>query len=118
MQQLRSAIKKIRGREGLIKDEYWPSGEGPQDYQEINEEMETVFDKVASFLRPYLYEKHGFDELLEIYESDRLRYDVFSEVGRIRIEESPKLRKEKIKFFEKILQKNMEKRPSSYSTKN
>lgn len=78
----------IRRREGLDDDEYWQIGQGPEDWEELNEQYSQVLDvKFEEALREY-----GLNEVADLYDKDREKYDQCREQGRRRVFEGiPKL---------------------------
>ena len=68
----------IRQREGLKDDEFWPIGQGPDDWEELTEQHSHVLDrKFEEALREY-----GFDDIADLYRVDRKSYDARREQGR------------------------------------
>lgn len=71
-------MRQIEREHGLTHDECWPIGEGPEEYERLNREYETILDtqKIAT------YRELGEDELADLIESDPVRFDEIREVGR------------------------------------
>ena len=73
-----SRMDSIRQREKLNHDEYWPIGQGPEDWEELSHQYEQVLDaKFEETLREY-----GLDDIADLYHSDRKLYDDLREKGR------------------------------------
>lgn len=71
-------IKKVQSDHGLTDDEYWPKGEGPPEYIELNAEYEQQLDlKLVEVFREF-----GADDLAEFFLNDRENFDTHSELGR------------------------------------
>ena len=71
-------LDAIREREGLDDDEFWPIGQGPEDWQELNEEYSRVLGaKFEETLREY-----GLVDMADLYRQDREAYDMRREEGR------------------------------------
>ena len=71
-------IDAIRKREGLDEDEYWPIGQGPEDWEELSEQYSQVLDaKFEETLREY-----GLVDMANLYRQDRKAYDLRREEGR------------------------------------
>ena len=68
---IKAGIDAIREREGLDHDEYWPIGEGPEDWEELEEQYSEVLDrKFEETLGEY-----GLDDIADLYQSDQEAYD-------------------------------------------
>ena len=68
---IKAGIDAIREREGLDDDEYWPIGEGPEDWEELEEQYSEVLDrKFEETLGEY-----GLDDIADLYQSDQEAYD-------------------------------------------
>lgn len=72
------SIKQLQSEHGLTDDEYWPRGEGPPEYVELNAEYERQLDlKLTEVFREF-----GADDLAELFLSDRASFDAHGELGR------------------------------------
>ena len=70
-----SAIKK---REGLGEFEYWPVGQGPEDYEELNKKYDLISDgKFEETLQEF-----GLHDMADLYRNNREVYDAKREKGR------------------------------------
>lgn len=78
----------ISEREGLHEDEYWPIGQGPEDWEELSEQYSQVLDeKFEETLREY-----GLVDMANLYCQDREAYDARREEGRrLVVEDIPEL---------------------------
>ena len=78
----------IRHREGLNDDEFWSIGQGPGDWQELEDQYSQIVDtKFEDALREY-----GLDDIANLYRMDRESYDARREEGRrLAIEDVPEL---------------------------
>jgi len=73
--------KKIRCVErghGLAEDECWSHGEGPREYQELQEEWNRVYDAVFAAT----FEEYGEPELAALYRNENKRFEQQYEKGR------------------------------------
>ncbi|MFD0724751.1 hypothetical protein [Lysobacter brunescens] len=80
-QELESISKKIRDVEksyGLKDDEFWPAGEGPSEYQELNEQWNALEDKLFNESLCAL----GGPEIAEIVKAGNGQYEKLRERGR------------------------------------
>lgn len=69
--EINADIDAIREREGLDDDEYWPIGEGPEDWEELHQEYSGVLDrKFEETLREF-----GLHEVADLYQMDREAFD-------------------------------------------
>ena len=76
--EIKAGIEAIREREGLDDDEYWPIGEGPEDWEELEEQYSEVLDrKFEETLREF-----GLHEIADLYQMDREAFDAQREQGR------------------------------------
>jgi len=85
---IRERIDAIRQREGLDDGEDWRIGQGPEDWDELNEQYSQVLDvKFEEALREY-----GLNDIADLYDKDREKYDACREQGRRFVfEDIPKL---------------------------
>ena len=75
---LGARMDAIRQREGLNDDEYWRIGQGPEDWEELNEQYSQVMDvKFEEALREF-----GLNDIADLYDKDRKKYDACREKGR------------------------------------
>ncbi len=75
---IKAGIEAIREREGLDDDEYWPIGEGPEDWEELEQRYSGVLDrKFEETLREF-----GIHEIADLYQMDREAFDAQREQGR------------------------------------
>lgn len=79
--ELGRQMDEIRKREGVHQDHHWVTG-GPADYQEACQESEQLFDKVHDTIFTTLLARYRLDDVTEMYEKDRDRYDELREEGR------------------------------------
>lgn len=71
-------IKQVQTAHGLTDDEYWPVGEGPPEYVELNDEYKRQLDlKLVEVFREF-----GADDLAESFQSDRENFHAHGELGR------------------------------------
>ena len=76
-------IEAIRHREGLEHDEYWPIGEGPEDYQKLNSQYGRILDaKFEKTLREF-----DLADIADLYATDTEAYDDLRERGRVLVYE-------------------------------
>jgi hypothetical protein len=80
--ELARRMDEIQKREGLQDDEFWPIGEGPDDYQELSDESEELLDKVRDTVFTLLLRRYGLNGIADLYETDRVRFDELRERGR------------------------------------
>ena len=83
-----AGMDAIRQREELNDDEDWPIGQGPEDWEELNEQYSQVLHlKFEEALREF-----GLNDIADLYHEDRKEYDARREQGRRLIFEGiPKL---------------------------
>lgn len=75
---INAQIDEIRLREGLDEDEDWGIGEGPEDWNELNNQYEKILDmKFEETLREF-----GLNDIANLYRDDRETYDARREEGR------------------------------------
>ena len=86
--EIGEAMKAIRRREGLEEDGYWLRGEGPEDYRALEREDEQRDDRIEQTVLPSVMRRYRMDDLAELYERDRLIFEIANEVGK-RMERSP-----------------------------
>ncbi len=78
----------IRQREGLNDDQFWPIGQGPEDWEDLEHQYTEVLEaRFEEALREF-----GFDNIADLYHTDRKSYDARREMGRrLLIEGIPEL---------------------------
>jgi len=86
--KIKSRMDAIRKREELNDDEFWRIGQGPEDWEELNEQYSQVLNvKFEEALREY-----GLSNIADLYHKDRKEYDARREQGRCLVFEGiPKL---------------------------
>ncbi len=72
------SIAQLQSEYGLTKDEYYPRGEGPPKYIELNAEYERQLDKKLI----EVFREFGADDLAEIFLSNKENFYAHSELGR------------------------------------
>ena len=78
LREITSKMRAIEKREGLGEFEYWPIGQGPEDYEELNKEYDLIFDKkFEEALREF-----GLQDMADLYYNNREVYDAKREKGR------------------------------------
>jgi len=71
-------MDRIERREGLQSDEYWRVGEGPPEYEKLNEEYRRVLDaKLIELLHEF-----GLDDLAGLKQNKPDKFDELRERGR------------------------------------
>lgn len=78
LEPISASIKQLQSEHGLADDEYWPTGEGPPEYAELNAAYERQLDsKLVEIFREF-----GADDLAALFLSDRESFDSHTELGR------------------------------------
>lgn len=75
---INQAIDKIREERGLGPDEYWKVGEGPKDYQKLNDQWEAIYNK--HFMETF--REFGLNDLAELIEKKPTEFKRLRERGR------------------------------------
>ena len=71
-------LDAIRQREGLNDDQFWRIGQGPEDWEDLDHQYEEVLEaRFEEALREF-----GFDNIADLYHTDRKSYDALREKGR------------------------------------
>ena len=71
-------IEAVRALHGLEPDEYWPIGKGPEEYEKLSAEYDSISDRLLlSALREF-----GLDVAAELFERDREAFNQRRELGR------------------------------------
>ena len=65
-------------KHGLAEGEYFALDERPEDYQALDDE----YDRASDQMLLELFQRHGEDEIAELYEHDRAEFDRRREAGR------------------------------------
>lgn len=80
--EILSRIETIRKREGLAQGEYWERGNGPADFQELDDEFEEVLGRIRDTVFTFVLRRYRLDAQAELFERDRVEFEVQREVGR------------------------------------
>ena len=86
--ELGQRMDEIQEREGLQDDEFWPVGEGPEDFRQLCNESEELIAKVHDTVFTTMLRRYHLDEIADLYENDRDRFEELWERGRKSIFES------------------------------
>ena len=71
-------MNAIQKREGLDDDEFWPIGEGPEDWEKLSDKYSQVLnEKFEKTLREF-----NLNSMADTYCTNRERYDEIREQGR------------------------------------
>jgi hypothetical protein len=80
--ELSRRMEDIRKSEGLQDDEFWPIGKGREDYQELSKESEELYKKVRDTVFTTVLRRYRLEDIADLYENDRARFDELSERAR------------------------------------
>ena len=83
--ELMRRMEEIERREGLKERDYWSIGEGPPDYQAANAQSDILLDKIDDAVMPCVLRRYRFGAVADLYENNRMEFDVMREVGRLRV---------------------------------
>jgi len=86
--ELGHRMDEIQEREGLQDDQFWPVGEGPEDYQQLCSETEELFARVYDTVFTTMLRRYHLDEIADLYENNREQFEEQWERGRKLIFES------------------------------
>lgn len=76
-------MEVIRVREGLLDPlDYWPLGEGPDDYKALVEESSRECERIADTVMATILRRYRMDDLASLFEQDRRSFELQSEIGR------------------------------------
>jgi hypothetical protein len=82
LDDLNRELRGIEEREGLDDDEFWRLGEGPDDYQALSAESESLFSRVEDTIMGHTLNQYRLGSVAKAYEDNRATYEVMFEVGR------------------------------------
>lgn len=85
--QLSARMEEIRVREGLVGDEYWMTGDGPDDYRQLVDQQEALLDRIHETVFIFFLRRYRLEEYADLYERNRLAFEIQREVGRRLIHE-------------------------------
>ena len=80
--ELMRRMKEIEQREGLKENDYWSIGEGPPEYQAANAQSDVLLEKIDEAVMPCVLRRYRFGAVADMYENNRMEFDVMREVGR------------------------------------
>ena len=76
-------MEAIRVREGLAEDEFWAfKNEGPSDYQELSAEFGRILERVTDTVFIFALRRYHLGEVADLFEADRVLFEIQREVGR------------------------------------
>lgn len=85
---LSEKMQAIEREHGLSKDEYWPKGQGPEEYNRLSDE----FDRTSDAIIAATFDEFGESELGAMYRHDHERFDQLTNDGRKKYFQSRKPR--------------------------
>ena len=74
-------MEKIEQAHGLARDEYWPLGEGPDDYEELNGKYGDILDKKQG----EVFREFGETNIADLWESNKDEFERLFERGRVAV---------------------------------
>ncbi len=78
LRDITSKMRAIEKHEGLGEFEYWPVGQGPEDYEELNKKYDLIsYGKFEETLQEF-----GLHDMADLYRNNRDVYDAKREKGR------------------------------------
>lgn len=81
--ELSSRMDAIRVREGLAEDEFWAfKHEGPSDYQELSAEFGRILERVTDTVFLFALRRYHLGDVADLFEKDRVLFEIQREVGR------------------------------------
>jgi hypothetical protein len=81
--ELSSRMDTIRVREGLAEDEFWAfKHEGPPDYQELSAEFGRILERVTDTVFLFALRRYRLGDVADLFETDRVLFEIQREVGR------------------------------------
>jgi hypothetical protein len=83
--ELGRQMEVIQRREGLGPDECCLIGDGPEDYQQLSNESEELYDKVHDTVFTTVLRRYHLGAVADLYETDRPKFDRLSERARKKI---------------------------------
>jgi len=96
LENINSQMRTIEKLEGLGELEYWPIGEGPEDWNHLSDQYDKISDmKFEETLREF-----GLEDMANLYHVDRKAYEARREQGQVTIfSKTPEL--DKLSFVQK-----------------
>ena len=80
---LASQMDAIRSREGLTAHESWGKAEnGPADYRVLSDVYGRILERIGDTALIYVLRRYRLEEQADLFESDRVSFEVQREVGR------------------------------------
>jgi len=78
LRELEERLEEIRQQHGLEEDEFWSPGEGPPEYDQVQQQLHAAWD--ALYARKL--DEFGEHAMALLLRSDRERYSQLSDAGR------------------------------------
>ena len=82
LKEISDEIDKIQAREGLDEEEYWPRGEGPDDYKKLIAESDVLHENIRSTMLDHILRKYRFSEIAELLTKSPIEAIARREAGR------------------------------------
>jgi hypothetical protein len=70
------ATRRINDRE------FWLRGNGPQDYDQLNDEFSRVLEGVSDTVFLFVMRRYHMDEQADLFEQNRTEFEIQREIGR------------------------------------
>jgi len=80
-------MDRMETEEGLEEGEYWPLGNGPEEYELLRTESEALVDKITDTMIVHVLRRYGLNDEADLFESHRAAFDAKAEAGRKRMTE-------------------------------
>ncbi|PYL74515.1 MAG: hypothetical protein DMF26_10700 [Verrucomicrobia bacterium] len=87
--RLSAEMTAIRRREGLADDEFWMRGEGPPDFEALEAEYGRIIEKIEETVFVFALRRYHLDAEADLYERDRVTFELQREIGRRAVYRSP-----------------------------
>jgi len=80
--ELSQCMAEIQEREGLLEDEVWSSGDGPEDYEQLEEEYSKIAASIEDTIFLHALRRYRMPDLADLYEENRQEFEIQREIGR------------------------------------
>lgn len=78
LKAISAKMREVEIKHGLTDGQYWPKGEGPPEYENLNAEYDRVIDEILAAT----FEEHGEIALATMHRHHRQQFDQLREEGR------------------------------------
>lgn len=82
LKDLNEKMDKIMSREGLSKNQFWPKGSGPDDYEELQQQYDEISSNIENTVFVHTLRRYSMNASADLFENDCREFQIQNEIGR------------------------------------